>query len=165
MNNLEIRQLTPGDAHVLKAMRLEALQLEPSSYASSFSDWAALSDDEWRDRLKMPVFAAFNTGQAVGIMGLMRQKATKMQHRASLVMVYLRADMRGSGAADNLLEAVAAFALQNGILQFELNVSCENERAIRFYEHSGFRKVGLIPAGMINEGEAVDEVIMVRRLR
>lgn len=80
-------------------------------------------------------------------------------------MVYLRADMRGSGAADNLLEAVAAFALQNGILQIELNVSCENERAMRFYENSGFRKVGLLPAGMINEGEAVDEVIMIRCLR
>ncbi len=86
MSDLKIRQLAPGDAHILKAMRLEALQLEPSAYASSFSDWAALSDDEWRDRLKMPVFVAFNTEQPVGIMGLMRQKATKMQHRASLIM-------------------------------------------------------------------------------
>lgn len=165
MNNLEIRQLTSGDFHILKAMRLEALQLEPSAYASSFSDWAALSDDEWRDRLKMPVFAAFSREQPVGTMGLMRQKATKMHHRACLIMVYLRADMRGSGAADNLLEAVAAFALPNGILQIELNVSCENERAMRFYENSGFRKVGLLPVGMINEGEAVDEVIMIRCLR
>ncbi len=63
MSDLEIRQLAPGDAHILKAMRLEALQLEPSAYASSFSDWAALSDDEWRDRLKMPVFVAFDRGR------------------------------------------------------------------------------------------------------
>lgn len=70
----------------------------------------------------------------------------------------------GEGLAEGLMDAVAKFAAESGVLQIELNVSSQNSRAVRFYERSGFRAIGLIPAGMIHEGEEVDEVIMARRL-
>ena len=38
-------------------------------------------------------------------------------------------------------------------------------RAIRFYERCDFRRIGLIPAGMIHEGQEIDEVLMARRVK
>lgn len=164
MINMEIRQLTKDDFGILKAIRMEALRLEPAAFASSLEDWASLSDEEWAARLQLPIFVAFKAGEPVGIMGLLPQQASKMKHRSTLIMVYLRSSARGQGLAEGLLAAVTEFAVQNGISQIELNVSSKNGRAIRFYERSGFRMIGLIPAGMIHEGEEVDEVIMARRL-
>ncbi|WP_128253724.1 GNAT family N-acetyltransferase [Falsirhodobacter deserti] len=164
MPDVIIRQLTKDDVATFKAIRLEALRMEPAAYASSVEDWASLSDHEWASRLQMPVFVAFQSGEPVGIMGLLRQQASKMKHRSTLIMVYLRDSARGQGLAEGLMDAVARFAAESGVLQIELNVSSQNSRAIRFYERSGFRAIGLIPAGMIHEGEEVDEVIMARRL-
>lgn len=161
---MEIRQLNKNDLGVLKAIRMEGLRLEPAAFASSLEDWASLSDDEWAARLELPIFVAFQAEEPVGIMGLQRQQSRKMQHRATLIMVYLRSSARGKGFADGLLTAITKFALENGISQIELNVSSKNDRAIRFYGRSGFRKIGLIPAGMRHEGEEIDEVIMARRL-
>lgn len=62
------------------------------------------------------------------------------------------------------MKAVTEFAVRTGIFQIELHVSRKNDRAIGFYLRNEFRKIGLIPAGMIHEGEEVDEVIMARRL-
>ncbi|MDB6455015.1 GNAT family N-acetyltransferase [Falsirhodobacter sp. 20TX0035] len=164
MPDIEIRQLTKDDVSAFKAIRLEALQMEPAAYASGVEDWVSLSDDEWASRLQLPVFVAFQSGEPVGVMGLLRQQASKMKHRSTLIMVYLRSSSRGQGLAEGLMDAVAKFATECGILQIELNVSSQNSRAIRFYERNGFRAIGLIPAGMIHEGEEVDEVIMARRL-
>lgn len=160
----EIRRLEQGDVPVFRKIRLEALRLEAASYASAVEDWERYSDKEWRDRLRMPVFVAFRSGDPVGIMGLLPQQALKMKHRATLVMVYVRANERGTGMAERLLNIVAHFAVENGISQIELNVSSRNSRAIRFYERGGFRATGLIPAGMRDQGQDVDELIMVRRL-
>ncbi|MEO9781303.1 MAG: GNAT family N-acetyltransferase [Sedimentitalea sp.] len=164
MPDIEIRQLKKDDVAAFKAIRLEALEMEPAAYASSVEEWVSLSDDEWASRLHMPVFVAFKSGEPVGVMGLLRQKASKMKHRSTLIMVYLRDSARGQGLAESLIDAVARFAAESGVLQIELNVSSENGRAIRFYERNGFRAIGLIPAGMIQDGAEVDEVIMARRL-
>ncbi|WP_311759517.1 GNAT family N-acetyltransferase [Paracoccus broussonetiae] len=164
MRDMEIRRLTPDEFPIFKAIRLEALGSEPAAYASSAGDWARLSDEEWRGRLQIPVFVAFRAGNPVGIMGLLPQQASKMKHRATLIMVYLRPEERGGGAAQALLDALIAEARKAGISQIELNVSCRNPRAIRFYERSGFDRIGIIPAGMIHEGQEIDEMIMARRL-
>ncbi|HMT98115.1 MAG TPA: GNAT family N-acetyltransferase [Amaricoccus sp.] len=165
MHDTEIRQLNADDVDAFRAIRLEALRLEPAAYASKPEDWASLPDEEWRERLQVPVFVAFSSGEPVGIMGLLRQQPSKMKHRSTLVMVYLRASERGKGLARRLLDAVVDFAARNGISQIELTVNSRNDRAIRFYERSDFRRIGLIPAGMIHEGQEIDEILMARRVK
>ncbi len=78
-------------------------------------------------------------------------------------MVYMRESERGSGLADELLQAVMGFAKEVGVHQLELNVNHTNDRAIRFYELHGFDRVGKIPAALIDDGREVDELIMVHR--
>ncbi len=160
-----IRLLSDGDAEVFRRIRLEALRAEPGAYASTLEDWESLSDAEWRRRLtENPVFVAFHENDPVGIMGLMRQRASKMAHRASIIMVFLRADLRGTGLARALLEHLTEYARTQGIRQLELAVTAENLQAFRFYQRAGFAEIGRVPGGFLHDGREIDDVMMVLRI-
>lgn len=134
-----IRLLGIDEAEAFRSIRLEALRTEPAFFASSAEDWEKLPDEEWRRRtVGNPVFVAFQDDVPVGIMGLMRQSASKMAHRATLVMVYLRRELRGTGLAKRLLDAVADYARNEGIKQLELAVSADNRRRSDFTIARGF---------------------------
>ena len=159
-----IRRLSVEDVDVFRRVRLEALSHEPSSFASVFSDWAYLSDHEWRQHLNQPVFVAFLSGQPVGMMGLRFERARKMAHRAKLVSVYVRKGERGMGIAADLLQELTECARDHAVLQLELAVNAENSAAIRFYRRHGFVEVGRIPNGFLGHDTETDELIMVLSL-
>lgn len=161
---VSIRRLSMDEIDVFRCIRLEALSREPSSFASRFEDWINLPDEEWRRRLNNPVFVAFVNGQPVGMMGLARHRPSKMAHRAALISVYVRKSQRGTGIAENLLNAVADYARSIGVLQLELAVSAENPAALCFYRRHGFAEIGRIPCGFLHDDKEIDEVTMVRRL-
>jgi RimJ/RimL family protein N-acetyltransferase len=162
--NVTIRQLVAVDIEIFQRIRLEALRLEPASFHSSYEDWAALTDDDWQQRLNSPVFAALLDEATVGMMGLIQQRTKRTAHRGDIVMVYVRNDLRGTGLAARLLDTVSAHALEIGIRQLELGVSADNPAARRFYERAGFREVGRIPGGFIHEGREIDDILMAKRL-
>jgi ribosomal protein S18 acetylase RimI-like enzyme len=159
-----IRHIGADEVEAFRQIRLEALRAEPASFASRYEDWEVLSAEEWRNRLNEPVFIAFQDGSPVGIMGLFRQRSSKMAHRATIVMVYVRGNLRGTGLAGRLLEAVSDHARAAGIVQLELFVSAENAAAIRFYQRQGFAEIGRIPGGVLEEGREIDDVMMARRV-
>lgn len=160
-----IRQLGPEDIQVFRQIRLEALRSEPAAFASSAADWEALPDAEWTRRLTAnAVFVDFYEGKPVAMMGLMRQGASKMTHRATVIMVYVRRDRRGGGHAKALLDAVVAHARSAGVWLLELALSAENPAALRFYLREGFREVGRVDGGIIHEGREIDDILMMRRI-
>lgn len=159
-----IRRLEIADLEAFRRVRLEALLYEPASFTSTYSDWVALPDNDWRERLNDPVFAIFRDSEPVGLTGLVRERLPRAAHRASITMVYIRKDVRGRGLAKSLLDRVAKFAWDNGVTQLELTVSAENPVAISFYRREGFVEIGRIPAGFIHEGREIDDVLMVRHL-
>jgi GNAT superfamily N-acetyltransferase len=161
---ISIRRISPDEVDVFRRIRLEALRCEPASFASRYEDWVVLPEQEWRQRLNSPVFAAFSKSEPIGIMGLVRFRPKKMTHRASLVMVYVRESFRGTGLAKVLLGAVVKFARDEGVLQLELGVNAENSAAQRFYERNGFVEAGRIPGGLLDGERQIDDIIMVRRL-
>jgi GNAT superfamily N-acetyltransferase len=160
-----IRLLGQDDVDVFRTIRLEALREEPAAFASNAVDWARLSTEEWRNRLlENWVFVAFHEGEPVGIMGLARQRSSKMAHRATIIMVYVRKNARGTGLAVKLLEAITDHARTCGIRQLELMVSAENPAAQQFYRRAGFAEIGRVPGGFIHEGREIDDVMMARRI-
>ncbi len=156
-----IRRLSLDDVDVFRRIRLEALSHEQHSFASAFEDWAQLSDLEWRQHLDQPFFAAFLDCEPIGLMGLRFRRPRKLVHRAKLVSVYLRKSARGTGIATALLNAVARFARDHGVLQLELAVNAESLPAVRFYQRHGFVEVGRIPNGLLGHDPAPAELIMV----
>ncbi|WP_064692036.1 GNAT family N-acetyltransferase [Rhizobium aegyptiacum] len=164
VDGVTIRLIGADEVEAFRHIRLEALRAEPSSFASRYEDWEILPLEEWRNRLNEPVFIAFQESEPVGIMGLFRQRSSKMAHRATIVMVYVRAQLRGTGLAVKLLEAISNHARDIGIRQLELFVNAENPGAMRFYERQGFVEIGRVPGAVLEDGREIDDVMMARRL-
>lgn len=160
-----IRRLTLKDAAAFRAIRLEALTEAPAAFASTAADFALRSEAGLRAILAdLTLFGAFRGEEPVGLMGLMRNGSSKMAHRGTLVMVYVRACERGGALADALLAAVTEAARKLGLRQLELAVALENAPALAFYRRQGFAEVGRIPAGFLHEGREIDEILMMRRI-
>lgn len=163
-NGIAIRRLSQDDVAVYKTIRLQSLSAEPDAFASSFSQWARISDDEWRKRLTEPVLVAFVGGIPIGMMALRLNRPVKMAHRAMLTSVYVRADYRGGGTASMLLAAILSCARGAGIRQIELGVRSDNRAALRFYAREGFRSVGRIPRAYLDDRGEVDDILMIRQV-
>lgn len=130
-----IRFLSPEEVHVFRTIRLEALQMEPEAFASTYDGWAALTDEEWRRRLvRCSVICAFDGEVAVGIMGLLPDDP-----ELELVMVYLRVGLRGKGLAERMLNRLVDLARSRGAQRLVLRAASGNAPAIRFYQKVGFR--------------------------
>lgn len=159
-----IRRLSCNDTGLFKAIRLEALMMEPDAFASSHSQWVGLTEEECKRRLADPVFAAISNRVPVGMMALRLNGAVKKAHRAALTGVYVRAAFRGAGVAGRLLHAVVSTARGDGIRQIELGVRSDNQNALRFYVQHGFVVVGRIPCGYRDEHSTTGEILMVLQL-
>ena len=162
MTGITVRQLMPEDFAILREIRLEALKLHPEAYSSAYEDWVKFSDDDWRAKLSAPVFAAFHGDKVVGLIGLWPQAGIRTAHRAIVVMVYVRSEMRGNGIAQKLMQAVALYARENNISQLELSVLADNETAWRLYKREGYTEFGRRPNWISLNGETFDEVMMFR---
>lgn len=161
---ITIKRATASDWMAFRQIRLEALRTEEVNFGSAYEEWVDLTDEEWRRRLEIPVFLAFRGEEPVGVIGLQREQGVKLKHRALVIMVYVRNDVRGSGLAKRLLDSVVEQASRDGIRQLELHVRAENATAVRFYKREGFVEIGHIPAATIFEGREVAEFLMCRRL-
>jgi ribosomal protein S18 acetylase RimI-like enzyme len=162
---IDVRLLGPADLDAFRRVRLEALRREPACYASSAADWERQDEKAWRARMAAgPIAAAFRAGEPVAVMGLVPQQGSRVAHRATLVMAYVRDDARGRGLAERMLALLLDVARARGLWQVELHVSAENPAAVRFYRRAGFAEVGRMPADFVHEGREIDGLLMVRRL-
>ena len=157
-----IRRLTPEDVHAYRAIRLEALTNHPEAFASSAEDLESRSIEDLALLLEHLAFfgAVTPDGQLVGIMafdaGIKREA-----HRGWLIQVYVQPQMRGTGCAMALLDAIISQA-RNDVLQLHLSVASHNEPAIRLYKKAGFTIYGTDPRFQLVNGRFVDEHLMVR---
>ena len=164
---MTVRRLrAPDDLAVFRALRLEMLRAAPEAYASTHADVLALDEAEWLRRMEgTPMWALYDGGAAAGLMAYLRERPSRMRHRAALIMVWVRPGARGGGRADRLLEAVLDGARADGVDQMELNVLASNARAVRFYARNGFRIVGTIPNAFRDDGGDHDDHVMARWLK
>ena len=101
-------------------------------------------------------FARVN-GEIIGTASLNRNH-NRMRHRGVFGISLKKA--WGCGAASALMEAILAFARENGFEQLNLEVRSSNARAIRLYEKYGFRKLCTFPHFFKIDGEYIDFDLM-----
>ncbi len=160
-----IRRLDASDLEAFRFLRLMSLEIEPQNYASTHAEWAEMSDAQWCSYFdSSEVFAALEDGVPIALAGLMRQSRARMAHRASLGMVFVVPERRGSGVAGEIMGHVLDHARGLGLRQVELAVHAGNGRAVRFYERLGFERYGLLPRGFHEPGGYVDDLLMVLAL-
>ncbi len=145
----QIRTIDESHASDLAALRRAALIDSPESFlASPEDDWAS-SDAAVRELLQRQpdsvVFGAY-APQLVGMLGVYRQKQSKVAHKARLWGMFVLAPYRRQGLAVHLLEAAIQYTRTlDGITSVHLSVGDSAIGAQRLYESAGFKTWGIEP--------------------
>lgn len=163
-----IRVLTANDAGAFKALRLEAIAEAPSAVWPTRAEEAARSDAEVAARIEynayQVVYGAFIDNDLVGIAGLRREALQQVFHKATLWGVFVHPRCRQQGIARHLFDALRIHALDAGVLQIQLCVNAENEKAKSLYRSLGFVGYGVEPRAMRIGDRFYDEEHMCLQL-
>jgi RimJ/RimL family protein N-acetyltransferase len=155
-----IKLLTPADAALYRAIRLEALAAHPEAFTSTFEREQDKPLAWFEERLATSdVFGAFIGGDLVGTAGFRREDGAKIEHKAVLWGMYVRPQARKSGTGRLLVDAVAAHAAKR-VEQLHLVVVSENQAALRLYAASGFVEYGRGGKALKFNGRYYDETLM-----
>lgn len=134
-----IRPTTEHDWTTLKELRLAALLDAPTAFGVTHASAAANPDRQWQDRAAgrgpAAYLLAFDGGMPVGMIGGVLSEAQEF----SLIAMWVKPALRGSGAAAALVDAMKRHAQAKGHQRVVLEVSPANERAAAFYRKLGFQ--------------------------
>jgi ribosomal protein S18 acetylase RimI-like enzyme len=166
-----IRPTREDDTVVYRELRLEALRTHPEAFGADYEESLGRPIERWQQNVRDGAgtelgitYVAEAAGALVGITGIYRDSGAKMQHRATIWGVYVRADWRGAGIADALIAACIDWARGRGLRLATLSVVTTNAAAIRCYVRCGFSVYGMEPEVIYHNGIYYDELLMVRRL-
>lgn len=160
---MTVRRLGPADAGAFRDIRLTALRGHPDAYGSTLADWQDRPLAEFEEAAtRRYIYGLFDSaGRITGLAAYDRMRGGNERHRALVTAVYVRPEARGQGGAGRLIEAIAAQAVRDGVLQLELHVAANNAAAIAAYRRCGFQAHGTSPRAILCNGRFLDEVLMV----
>ncbi|HEX5971508.1 MAG TPA: GNAT family N-acetyltransferase [Gemmatimonadaceae bacterium] len=144
---LTIRPFGDDEWPLYREVRLRALHDSPDAYGSLLDLEAGLSDDDWAERLvrgvrstsELPMIAECE-GAPCGLAWV--RLDDDAPDTAHLYQMWVAGDQRRQGVGRALVDAAATWARVMGAQQLELDVTCNNEAAIRLYEGAGFVTYG-----------------------
>jgi len=138
--------ITPKNAAILKAVRLRALQDSPTAFGSTYAEESQLSDVDWVNRAAQCSndtsvgYLAMDEGTPCGII-----RATPDDQDSSIAWVesmWVAPSHRRHGIGRLLMNSVVEWARSRSIRMLKLEVTSNNEPAIRFYDLLGFAPTG-----------------------
>jgi GNAT superfamily N-acetyltransferase len=141
---MQIRQLRADEGLAYRDIRLRALREAPHAFAATLEEEAAQPASFWLDliartaeAMEAALFVAERDDRTLGGTAFVRV-SPEPPHGGYVGAMWVDEDLRGSGAADALLEAAERFALALGSSEVTLWVSDANPIARRFYERNGY---------------------------
>jgi ribosomal protein S18 acetylase RimI-like enzyme len=135
-----VRRLAEEDWHLLRELRLTALQDAPEAFWATHAQEVGWDEAAWRTRLRdRAVFAGYRDGQPVGLVG----GYVDTEGDADLAMMWVHPAARGSGLAGLLVDTVLEWARARELPRVRLWVADQNTSARRLYERRGFVPTGL----------------------
>ncbi len=139
-----IQRLGATDWALLRRVRLEALADSPYAFGSSFAEEAERDDGWWKASAdKLAWFVATTGSGAAEAVGLIAGLADEANPRSpAVISMWVAPECRGTGVADDLLDALERWAQSDGAVALVLRVAEGNERAWRFYRRRGFVPTG-----------------------
>jgi GNAT superfamily N-acetyltransferase len=137
-----VREVSPDDWELLRAVRLAALAEAPFAFGSTYAREAGFTETQWRGRIneRSVTFLAFdepNDAVPAGLAGVYAPEST-----ADLVSMWVRPGFRGRGIGEALIEAAAAWAKARSFPTLFLWVTETNAPARRLYARRGFTPTG-----------------------
>ncbi|UOD32137.1 GNAT family N-acetyltransferase [Massilia violaceinigra] len=164
---MHLRRLTPSDASAYQSLRLAALRESPTAFSSSYEDEcdtplsvieAHMAPDSGRNR-----FGAFDGEALAGVVGVGREGAAKLRHKAFVGGMVVAPAWRNKGVGRQLLAHALAFAdALPGVRQVTLTITAGNAAALALYASMGFRVFGQEPRALCVDGVFYDTIYMLR---
>ncbi|WP_033542453.1 GNAT family N-acetyltransferase [Planococcus sp. CAU13] len=165
---MDYRIVTPQEAEAYYILRLEALLDSPDAFATLYEDALNKPIDKTRAQLaseESVTFGAYDNGKLIGNMTLVRNPAPKMNHRATIVAVYVSPKYRRMGIAEGLMKELLAYAEKwEGLEQLNLMVASHNAAAKNLYLRFDFEQYGTEIRSMKAGNRYIDEDLMVKFL-
>ena len=156
-----VRATALDDWRAMRDIRLQALRDAPDAFGSTHAREVAFAPAEWHRRATRDgSFFAFIPGltEPAGLAGGYEEEPGVTE----LVSMFVRPQARGHGVGEALIDAVAAWAKDQGATSVHLWVTDTNKPAIRLYERCGFT---VTPERQpLPSNRAIGEVAMTRPL-
>ncbi|HEY7380134.1 MAG TPA: GNAT family N-acetyltransferase [Gaiella sp.] len=147
MSDVLIRRVRRDDGPRVKAIRLRALEADPSSFAATLERESAYDDGEWAEWAESDAtgdqattLLAEQDGEPVGIVAAYRNE--RDEHMFHVVAMWVAPEVRGRGVGRFLLDSVETWIADAGGTVAELMVAESSVAARRLYESAGYRPDG-----------------------
>jgi GNAT superfamily N-acetyltransferase len=133
---VQVRPVTPDEWRVLREVRLAALLDAPEAFYSTYEHTLTRTEEDWRSWIsRARLFLAWLGGEAVGMVGV---GPTTAETASDLVAMWVAPAVRGTGVADDLVQAAIAEAWAQGCTSLGLEVADGNVKAAHLYARHGF---------------------------
>ena len=169
-SNIEITHMTADEWESFKKIRIESLQMEPTSVGGNLEGDLIRPDNIWASNaaeylsIGNQLLLVKVNKEVVGLAGISfdfigLEGSTDIV--AKIWGVYLRAEMRGKGIGKFLMEEVIATAKStSNVKKVQLSVNPTKDPAVNLYTKYGFRVVGKEKEGLKVGGEVYNLDIM-----
>ncbi|MBC6973124.1 GNAT family N-acetyltransferase [Bacillus sp. Xin] len=162
-----IRVLSDLDAVQYWDLRLQALQINPDAFVTTYEEAMQKENpvEEVTQNLSSKTsytFGAFNEeNQLLGVVTLLTEQKAAYKHKGHLVAMYVDHQSRGKGLAKDLIRALIEKARELEIEQINLGVVSANEVAKKLYQLMGFKTYGIETKALKMNGIYRDDELMV----
>ncbi|MFC9448293.1 GNAT family N-acetyltransferase [Bacillus cereus] len=162
-----IRLLTKDDAKKYWDLRLQALQVNPEAFVTTYEE--AVRQENPLERVASNLssnssftFGAFNKeNRLVGVVTLLTEERKAYKHKGHIVGMYVNTDNRRSGLARDLIRKAIERAREMKLEQLSLGVVSINEPAKKLYTSIGFKTYGIEKRALKMNGVYSDNENMV----
>lgn len=164
-----LRPLTAADAEAMRQLRLLGLKTDAGAFGASYETESqqplSFFEERCRRRDDKVFFGGFVDNQLVALCSIVREKAPKCRHHASIFAVFTHPDFRGRGLSKALLQRCIEQAREwQGVDYLQLGVATGNRAALQMYQQAGFEIWGTMPAALRVDGVDYDEHCMSLKL-
>ncbi|EJQ70072.1 hypothetical protein IG7_02745 [Bacillus cereus HuA2-4] len=162
-----IRLLTKEDAEKYWDLRLQALQVNPEAFVTTYEE--AIRQENPIKRVESNLtattsctFGAFNEeNHLVGVVTLLTEEREAYKHKGHIVAMYVDTQNRRNGLARKLITNAIQRARDIKLEQLTLGVVSTNEPAKKLYESMGFKTYGIEKRAIKVNGVYSDDENMV----
>ncbi|WP_040880741.1 GNAT family N-acetyltransferase [Marinococcus halotolerans] len=170
MQEAELKVLGGEDAEAYAELRMQALKESPEAFASTMEEERQNPDLVRKYKERLEGSQSFTWGieagnELAGVITLLPMQMQKLQHKATILAMYVKPAFKGHGFGSLLVEAALKQADKDGVEQVQLTVVSENKPALRLYEACGFSVFSTEKEAMKTADEYEDEHWMVRFLK
>jgi len=132
-----------GDEDRLRHIRLRALRDAPEAFETTFAEAKARPFENWQQQLEqLATFVAVADDLDIGMARGARHDVR--DDTAYLISMWVASEGRRRGVGSALIEAVAAWAREQGFKRLLLDVAEGNAAALALYTEAGFVATGVV---------------------